>query len=425
MAAALLETVHKYRGISAIPLGYLQRTLKASDIPVATLLSCILYTTLELDARTLDSVAACVFELPAAQVETAIQAAVTSRPARLGQGNTQGYVRLFRRCINLSKDGSNNGHKLIADVLESLDKATPDNTTGVQEVAQTVLKESVESVATISETVIQAIRKIAGDFGLGNHAHDDPMTAAGRGLDDVRPATPDPLAETFDNGSTNGKVYNHIKTPVYITYALQNALEQTWTWQSSRRSDSTHGEDVDEGENDFRNFPVAYRDLIHLGPILTSNPSTFLHSLLQASFERVFSSLRDLRQGAKRDIETSVNPEDQITVDLSIGTEPSERDRIAARIVKVGWNDMIWLFHYLVVSLRYWQRLSAEGREGSDWHRDWPYPVGISKHMWHFPMHSSAQSGNSRSVAQNHQRSISAPIGRAGSRIEGVRPRRH
>lgn len=373
--AAVLETVHRYRGVSATPLDYLQRTLQAADIPAATLLSQILYSRQELDTRTFDSIAACIFGIPVTRIEVAIQAAVTSRPAQLGEGNEPVYVELFRRCIHLGQGPSDYGQKLLIDVLEALGQATINNTAGIREAAQTALRDWVGSDPTTSDVVIHAIRKIAGGYTAGQNTEDNMKTAAVQGLDDVRSATPDPLTETLVHGSTNTKAYTHIKTPVYVTYALQNALEQTWTWQSSRRPDPTSGEGLNEGEEDIRNLPTAFRDLIHLGPILTSNPSTFAHFLLQASFERVFSSLRDLRQGAKRDAQMSVKPEDQIMVDLSNGTEPSERDRIATRIVKVGWNEIIWLFHNLAASLRFWKWSSAEGRAGSDWHQDWPYPV--------------------------------------------------
>ena len=240
------------------------------------------------------------------------------------------------------------------------------------------------------------------------------MAAGGESSSDFRSDTPDPLASAPTNGSSTGRAYTHIKTPIYITCALQNALEQTWTWQSSRRPETIPSKRVDDQGPDLTNVPIAYRDLIHLGPILTTNPSTFAHFLLQASFEAVFSSLQDLRQGAKPDLQSSVKPEDQIMADLSTGTEPSERDRIAARIVKVGWNEITWLFHGLAASLGYWQWSSAEGREDADWHQDWRYPVGRPSHFVPLFAELMCMIVDRRPIPQFDQRSISRSIGRAG-----------
>lgn len=371
---------------------------------VAPLWNLILYTSADIDAKTLDLVAACAFEQPETQVETAIHNAVTSRPAQTDQRNTEeGYLRLIRRCVNLSKNGRSNGARLVALILSSLQKATMDDPAGIQAAAHTALKNLGDHDGDIPKVVLQAIRNIAGTSMATLDTEDDPMAAAtGAGSTHVLAETPDPLAEALAGNSNRRDSYLHIKTPVYITCALQSVLEETWTWQSGRDAEAMQAEE----RADFRNLPTAYKDLIHLGPALTSSPSTFAYFLLQASFESAFSSLEDLRQGAKRDAESSSRPEDQIMANLSSRSETPERDRIAARIIKVGWKEAIWLLHELPASLRYWQWLSENGSESSDWRRDWKYPVGRPNGLFPSP---DAHGNNSRQ-SLNHSVSSKADM---------------
>lgn len=109
-----------------------------------------------------------------------------------------------------------------------------------------------------------------------------------------------------------------------------------------------------------RGIPLAYMQLIRLGPILCSEPATYFHFLLQASFDVVIQSFIDL---------TRPDPKGQSIM--------QGKDLLADRVGKRGWTEWVWLMDGLLGALSYWRWLSKNGDEDSVWMTDFGFPVSM------------------------------------------------
>lgn len=177
---------------------------------------------------------------------------------------------------------------------------------------------------------------------------------------DTKASSPEPLSFTLPpNTSSPPSSYIHLQTPLYISIALQHALELGWnippgTLQTAVEDHQRYAEMV--GAKGGRAIPIASMRLVRLGPVLCSKPATFMHFLLQGSVEMVIQSFAVLTKA------------DQTQRADDAGT-------FASRIAKSGWREWIWLFDGLLGALQYWRWLSEYAEPGSVWQSRFGIPV--------------------------------------------------
>jgi hypothetical protein len=163
--------------------------------------------------------------------------------------------------------------------------------------------------------------------------------------------------------------YTYIKTPSYITCALQNALEQSWHLTSVFRReqvDSPLAQVYKEDVSHIHGLPDSYRDLVHIGPVLCAKPTTFFNFLVQASIEQLACSLRAHQQ-------------DQQNSPRILNGDSSED--IFRRVSHTGWKEIIWTFEGLLSTLKYWGWLGSKTENAQYWSAEWILPVGLTVYL--------------------------------------------
>ena len=320
------------------------------------------------------------------------------RPNRQGPESFElekplGYVRSILQLLSAE---TSNANELVAQLITG--SQTQKLPTRPGELSAAALALLGDTSLAIPPTVRRALTSyVESSTGSGEHDEDgDPFRDQPQEQRPLRPATPDPLAEASPNGTIMaGKTYRYTKTPVYIRAALQNALELGWHWISPRRGDPRCSVSYQKAEEELGSAPDSYRDLIHLTSALVSKPTTMLYFLVQASFEMLFESIDSLQKADKQEVQRLQTAEDHIM--LGIAAPNPGRDRIAAKMLKTGWQELIWTLHGLISVLQYWRWLTV--REEADWQcsKQWKLPVSRGPYgLPHLLLISVSNLGRSR-----------------------------
>lgn len=167
--------------------------------------------------------------------------------------------------------------------------------------------------------------------------------------------------------------YTYIKTPSYITYALQNALEQSWHLTSVFRreqEDSPLAHVYKQDVSHIHSIPDSYRDLIHIAPVLCAEPTTFFYFLVQASVEQLSHSVKTLQQD-------DGNPQKSPT-QVQHG---NDSDEIFKKVGYTGWKEIIWMFEGLPSTLQYWSWLGSNSNTAQYWATGWVLSVGLLMYL--------------------------------------------
>jgi hypothetical protein len=382
---ALLTKLDKYGNTSGLPASYIQEALASTRYPVGSLLHVIV--------RTLD------YGFSSDTIE-AVSSMLLNSP-EFGKKNSMKFDRPTKRdsdTIELEKPFG-----FVRHILHLLSAETPSTN---EIVAQLVTGQQTQEIPTRPGEMSAAARALLGDTSLaippairkaltlyvessaGSDEHngdEDSFRDQPQEQRPLRPATPDPLTEELPNGTiAAGKTYKYIKTPVYITAAVQNALELGWHWCSPRRGDPRCSVSYQKAEEELGSAPDSYRDLIHLTSALVTKPSTMLYFLVQASFEMLFESIDSLQKADKQEAQRLLTGEDQIMLGIAAAAPNTRRDRIATKMLKTGWKELIWTLHGLISALQYWRWLTV--RDEANWQcsKGWKSPVR-SRSLDNFP----------------------------------------
>ena len=269
--------------------------------------------------------------------------------------------------------------------LEGLDSAA------LSASAQSLIQKIPELCQNPPTRVVGALNGYVLENQSASNRYISPDRRMDEEVDTFRPLSPEPLARPFTDSTSGNHVYTHLRTPVYISYALQNVLEQTWTSCSLLTTPPASLQDIHPKADASLDFLLnKHKDLIHLGPILASKPETFLHFLLQASLEQVFASLEAIKaDSAREDIKPESNG-DSAMLDASGLSSRSEHEKLASRLTTTGWKEMLWLLGGLVSCLRYWKWLSDD----TEWATHWKWPSTLSTSLGLMQTHYSSELGD-------------------------------
>jgi len=373
LPVALLKKLNKYASISGLPASYIRAALASTRYSPGILLSVVVRSTEHgLSSDTVEAVSTMLLDSPEfGKINSkSIDHSTKQDPDVIEPEKPFGYVR---QILQLLSAGTPRANEVVAQLITG--HQTQELPTKPGELSAAARALLSDMTLEMPPTIRKALNSCVGSSARRDDHNEEEMSFRDQPQEErpLRPATPDPLTGEPPNGiNVVGKTYRYIKTPVYITAALQNALELGWHWSSPRRGDPRCSESYEKAEEELGSAPDSYRDLIHLTSALVTKPSTMLYLLVQASFEVLFESINCLQKADKQEAQRLQTAEDQIMVGIAAAASNAGRDRIAAKLLKTGWKELIWTLHGLISALQYWRWLSARDGQCS---REWKLPV--------------------------------------------------
>jgi hypothetical protein len=152
--------------------------------------------------------------------------------------------------------------------------------------------------------------------------------------------SPDPTAP-HDESMSSSTLRNggELNVPSWVVVAVKAAITTSWSTTSPASNTAT---------TNSQPIPQAYKDLISLGPSLSSRSTTFLHYLIVASFELLLAA----EEGGVEDEEDR--------------GEESEEDFLVGAHRK-GVKECVWALDGVWRVISWWRGVGGAA--------DWSYPV--------------------------------------------------